>query len=65
MNDHKFKSCINDYTRVQKSKSCIDHIFVINIKTANFKSYVKHVRITDHFATSISVNTDNKDKVIK
>jgi len=49
-----FVSCINNYTRVFKgSKSCLDHIFSINISIDNIMSYIFILDITDHFPTMI------------
>jgi len=44
--------CINNFTRViNLSGSCIDHIFIKNIKINKGSSYILRCDITDHYAT--------------
>lgn len=52
-----FTSLINTYTRVdKKSSTCIDHIFLKQIKENVHHSYVIKTDITDHFCISARIN---------
>lgn len=64
LSSYGFKSCINKITRnniVNKSTSCIDHIF---FKGANVydvaNGYVYNNNITDHYSTILVVNKSNE-----
>lgn len=58
-----FKSYVNNVTR-EKTKSCLDHVFVkMNLKLNNIStfSYIIKTDITDHYPISLNIAT-KKDK---
>jgi len=49
--------CISNFTRVTNlSGSCIDHIFIKNIKINKVNSYILRCDITDHYATILMLS---------
>lgn len=67
MGELGFKSLINSYTREQKhSKTCIDHIFLKEIESIKYESFILKTDITDHHPIVCHMNIKtpgNKSKI--
>ncbi|KAF0705322.1 otoferlin-like [Aphis craccivora] len=60
-----FLPCINNFTReTNRSKTCIDHIFIKNIVSTTVKSNILKCDITDHYPTILIIsNINNNEKI--
>jgi len=54
---HDFSSCINGYTRIDKSN--LDHIFIKQCPIENINAYILKIDIPDYFATIVNINFPN------
>lgn len=66
MASYEFVYCINEYTRVTNStQSCIDHIFTRNIDISTIEAFILKCVVTDHYATTISLDIPLNSEVKK